>query len=92
MFPNYFKSCEYKRSLKGFMYVCSFRILQDIMQNDSGIILKISVVFQINLRVKNVSNYWRRIHERILKSPVGIKLQIFNVCEALCYKHHKIVL
>ena len=62
------------------------------MQNDSEIIQKSPVVFEINFGVKDFSNNWGKIQEKILESLVEIIFLILNVYETSCYRYNKIVL
>ena len=49
------------------------------MQNHLGITLKGFVVFKLKLVVKSFSIYYRKIHERMLKSFRNIKFKILSV-------------
>ena len=71
-FTKLFKSRGYKRSINEMLH--NFRNFLNIMQNGLGITLKSFVIFKMKVVVKEFSNYYRKIHESVLKSFVEIKL------------------
>ena len=53
------------------------------MQNSLGITLKSFVIFKVKVVVNEFSNYYRKVHEIMLKTFVQIKFEICSIYEAL---------
>lgn len=60
-----------------------FYNFQDIMQKNPGTTLESFVVFKVNLNLKKVKNFYRKIQERMLERFVRIKYKVLTFCELL---------